>query len=219
MGLETATYINGLVSTNPTAGDPVSQGDDHVRLIKAAVLATFPNITGAVTATHTALNNAATRLLASGTAVASTSGTSIDFTSIPSWVTRVTINLAGVSVSSTSNPLIQIGDAGGIETSGYLGSGTSAGNGQPAAVASYTTGFGLNSATAGNLFHGSIVLTLLDASTNTWACNGNIATSNVAGFLLTAGTKPLSATLDRVRITTVGGADTFDAGTINIMYE
>lgn len=56
MGLETATYINGLNSANPTATDPRSQGDDHLRLIKSTVKATFPNVTGAVTPTHTALN-------------------------------------------------------------------------------------------------------------------------------------------------------------------
>jgi hypothetical protein len=58
MGLETATYINGLVNTNPTAGDPVSQGDDHIRLVKATLLSTFPNVTGAVNTTHTDLNGA-----------------------------------------------------------------------------------------------------------------------------------------------------------------
>lgn len=56
MALETATYISGLVSTNPLSSDPKSQGDDHLRLIKATILATLPNITGAVTATHTELN-------------------------------------------------------------------------------------------------------------------------------------------------------------------
>lgn len=58
MSLETATFINGLVATNPLGSDPISSGDDHIRLIKATVLATFPNITGAVTKTHTQLNNA-----------------------------------------------------------------------------------------------------------------------------------------------------------------
>lgn len=56
MALETATYISGLVATNPLSSDPKSQGDDHLRLIKSTILATFPNITGAVTATHTELN-------------------------------------------------------------------------------------------------------------------------------------------------------------------
>lgn len=57
MGLEAGTYISDLVSANPVAGDSVSQGDDHLRLIKACLLATFPNITGAMTSTHTALND------------------------------------------------------------------------------------------------------------------------------------------------------------------
>lgn len=56
MGLESATYINGLVSSNPTSSDGISAGDDHLRLLKATILATFPNITGAVTPTHTELN-------------------------------------------------------------------------------------------------------------------------------------------------------------------
>jgi hypothetical protein len=57
MALETATYISGLNSSNPTSSDVQSQGDDHLRLIKSTILATFPNITGAVTPTHTNLNN------------------------------------------------------------------------------------------------------------------------------------------------------------------
>lgn len=56
MGLESATYISDLVSTNPAAGDAKSQGDDHIRLLKSAILNTFPSITGAVTPTHTELN-------------------------------------------------------------------------------------------------------------------------------------------------------------------
>ena len=56
MGLETGTYISDLNSSNPVAGDPVNEGDDHLRLIKTTVKATFPSITGAVTATHTELN-------------------------------------------------------------------------------------------------------------------------------------------------------------------
>jgi hypothetical protein len=56
MALETATYINGLVSTNPASSDAPSAGDDHLRLIKATLLATFPNVTGAATPTHTQLN-------------------------------------------------------------------------------------------------------------------------------------------------------------------
>lgn len=56
MSLETGTYISDLVVTNPTSSDPKSQGDDHIRLVKSAVKATFPNVAGAVTPTHAELN-------------------------------------------------------------------------------------------------------------------------------------------------------------------
>jgi hypothetical protein len=56
MALETATYINGLNTANPAATDPLSQADEHLRLIKSTVKATFPNITGAVTATQADLD-------------------------------------------------------------------------------------------------------------------------------------------------------------------
>lgn len=56
MALESATYISDLVSTNPTSSDNLSQGDDHLRLLKSTIKATFPNVSGAVTPTHTELN-------------------------------------------------------------------------------------------------------------------------------------------------------------------
>jgi hypothetical protein len=62
-------------------------------------------------------------------------------------------------------------------------------------------------------------LTLMNAATNLWIASGVLSPTNVAGTIQTAGYKALSATLDRVRITTVGGTDAFDNGTINIMYE
>lgn len=56
MGLESATYVGQLNSSNPAASDQRSQGDDHIRLVKATLLASFPAVTGAVTPTHTELN-------------------------------------------------------------------------------------------------------------------------------------------------------------------
>jgi hypothetical protein len=154
--------------------------------------------------------------IVSGTAQASTSGTSRDFTGIPSWVKRITVMFSGVSTSGTSVPLIQLGDSGGVENTGYLGA---SGNLNGAVYANYTAGFGINGALATNIYQGIVVLALLNASTNTWAASGNIARSDGAGFIVTAGSKSLSGVLDRVRITTVNGTDTFDAGTINILYE
>ena len=62
MALESASFIDGLVATNPTSSDNVSDGDNHIRLIKAAVKATFPNVTGAVSKSHTEINDGITEV-------------------------------------------------------------------------------------------------------------------------------------------------------------
>jgi hypothetical protein len=176
---------------------------------------TLPVGTGTVVANN--VNSA----IVSGTAVASTSGTSIDFTSIPSWVKRVSVIFIGVSTSSTSNLLIQIGDSGGIETTSYASGAWSAN----ATNAGSTIGFILNGGNTINasIFSGSIVLTLANSSSNLWVSTGVLGNSgdpfNNGGASASGGNKALSATLDRVRITTVNGTDTFDAGSINILYE
>ena len=156
----------------------------------------------------------------SATAVASTSGTAIDFTSIPSWVKRITVMFGGVSTSGTSTPwLIQLGDSGGIEATGYLSASGRIAAASAAAVNS-TAGFSINvNNVATNTIHGSMTITLIDSSNNSWVASGAFANSAAADSLSAAGSKSLSATLDRVRITTSGGSDTFDAGSVNIMYE
>ena len=149
-----------------------------------------------------------------GTAVASTSGTAIDFTGIPSWVKRITVIFNGVSTSGTSVPLIQIGDSGGIETTGYASSGSSASG--SVGTGNSTAGFIIYSATAAAISSGHYVLTLIDGTT--WVGSGVFKnTTTVTCF--NAGDKALSGTLDRVRVTTTNGTDTFDLGTINILYE
>lgn len=163
--------------------------------------------------TETLISNAGSITL--GTAVASTSGTSIDFTSIPSGVKRVTINFAGVSTNGTSNLLVQIGDSGGIENSGYISGAT---NDNGTRVTS-TAGFVIASATvAGSIFSGRVVLELLEAAAFTWTSAGQLCETGSGMDGESGGSKSLSAELDRVRITTVGGSDTFDAGAINITY-
>ena len=149
------------------------------------------------------------------TAQASTSGTSIDFTSIPSWVKRITVMFSAVSTSGSSNLLIQIGDSGGIENTGYSSlAGDYNGN-----TAQNTTGFILNRInSSSSIFNGFIVLNLITG--NTFVSNGILAYESAGAYISSsAGSKTLSAQLDRVRITTVNGTDTFDAGSINIMYE
>lgn len=155
------------------------------------------------------------RLLTLGTSVASTSGTSIDFTSIPSWVKRITVMFNGVSTNGSSLPQIQIGTSGGVQTSGYTGCVWQSAN----TTATFSAGFLLNS--VGNSVYvvdGLATLTLLNSSTGLWVysvCLGNQSGAGISG----GGSKTLSGTLDRVRITTVNGTDTFDSGSINILYE
>jgi hypothetical protein len=155
------------------------------------------------------------QLIQQGTAVASTSGTSIDFTSIPSWVKRITVMFSGVSTNGSSAVQVQLGDAGGIENSGYLHS--FANTSSSVASTNFTSGFGISIGDAGAVRHGVISLNLIGS--NIWACSMVIGRSDAAAGGNGAGSKTLSDTLDRVRITTVNGTDTFDAGTINIMWE
>lgn len=150
---------------------------------------------------------------------ASTSGTSIDFTGIPAGTKRITIMFKGVSTNGTSNPLIQIGDSGGIENTGYLGSGYGSATGVVPVISNYTSGFGFVSGDSANVLHGTIVLTLENSAAFSWICNGQFSASNAALTFLTSGSKSTSAELDRVRITTVNGTDAFDAGAISITYE
>jgi hypothetical protein len=154
-------------------------------------------------------------VLTSGTAVASTSGTSIDFTSIPSWVKRITVMFAGVTTNGTSAYLLQIG-AGSVASTGYVAFGSY--NGASNAGQSSTAGFPIFSDTAGQTMQGNIMLCLLNSSDGTWSGSGTLGASN-SYTRMTGGYKTLSGTLDRVRLTTAGGVNTFSAGTINILYE
>jgi hypothetical protein len=152
---------------------------------------------------------ARSRNIVQGTAVASTSGTSIDFTSIPSWVKRITVMFRGVSTNGTASLQIQLGDSEGIENTGYVSSTNS--------TSSSTTGLLVTAGTgAANNYQGSAIISLL--GTNAWVYQ-SVLSRNDASTFFSAGSKELSATLDRIRITTFNGTDTFDAGSINILYE
>ena len=142
----------------------------------------------------------------------SATGTSVDFTGIPSWVKRITVMFNGVSTSGTSNLLIQIG-AGSVTTSGYVSTAyTSVG------AASSTAGFIATQAiTAATSQTG--LATIVTLGSNLWIAASSLGFSNTSIGNTGNGNITLGGTLDRVRITTVNGTDTFDAGTINILYE
>ena len=136
------------------------------------------------------------------------SGTAVDFTGIPSWVKRITVMFEGVSLTANDDIIVQIGDSGGIESSGYT-SGS-------ASLVNSTIGYILRYGLGTRILNG--MMDISNLTLNTWVSthSGNIGlSSDIYG----AGSKSLSSTLDRIRITTVNGTDTFDAGTINISYE
>jgi len=175
---------------------------------------TSPTMSGAVVSTM------ASSVITSQTSVASTSGTSITFTSIPSWVKRITVMLSGVSTSSTSRVLVQLGVVGvvPVTATGYLGAVVQTQDAGTPTGFNFSTGFctdGAANATA--VRYGQIVMTLLTG--NTWVESGVIGRSDAATTSTSGGSIALSGTLDRVVITTINGTDTFDAGTINILYE
>ena len=149
-----------------------------------------------------------------GTAVASTSGTSIDFTSIPSWVKRVTVMFNEVSTNGTSNRLIQVGTSGGVTSTGYVSSSSVIFS--AVSTSSYTTGFGMAVDNSSAVVSGQMVIT--NVSGNIWVSSHVIKFSGGA-TAVGGGSISLGATLDRVRITNVNGTDTFDAGSINILFE
>jgi len=155
-----------------------------------------------------------------GTAVASTSGTSISFTSIPSWCKRVTMILSGVSVTGTQVMQVQLGTGGVATTSGYAATAGVVVTANVTSVNTITTGFAFNNSGGGGAtqtWSGLVNLVLLTG--NTWVCSARVVDTTNARLGSGGGVISLSGVLDNVRLTTVGGTDTFDAGTINIMYE
>jgi hypothetical protein len=153
--------------------------------------------------------------ITASTAVASTSGTAILFTGIPSWVKRITIMFQGASTTGTSIIQVQIG-SGSVLTSGYSGFygyvATSTAAGGPT-----STGFAFQSTNANNNISGVVRISNLNG--NAWVAEVNAGSPGANATNIGGGSVSLSGALDRVNITTVNGTDTFDAGTINIMWE
>jgi len=213
--------LNGNTSGSVTLSSPAVSG---------TTILTLPTTTDTLvgkTTTDTLTNKTLTSpaidgtptgvgVLTSGTAVASTSGTSIDFTSIPSWVKRITVMFDVVSTNSTSAVIVKLGTSGGIVSSGYLSSAsfssTSVGSAQATTGLILTTGGVATNTRTG-------LMTIVNISGTTWVSNGNGAFTDSAATFYCGGKLALGGTLDRIRITTVNGTDTFDTGSINILYE
>ena len=153
-------------------------------------------------------------VITSGTANTA-SGTSVDFTSIPSWVKRVTVTFFNVSTTGTNNKLIQLIHSGGTVVSSGYRSAASRFDGSALSEAASTAGFLINSILAADDHYGSYILTNVNG--NVWSGIGSVTYSG--GFISSCGGVSIASTLTGIRITTTGGTDTFDAGTINILYE
>jgi hypothetical protein len=199
MGVKLVSASGGSVEINPPA-------------TASSFTATMPAGTGNVVVAG--INSAIT----AATAQASTSGTSIDFTGIPSLVKRITVMFNGVSTNGSSLVQVQAG-SGSFATTGYLSAAANIPNAATPVAAGSTTGMvvmGGNAATI--IFSG--VFSLSNISGNAWVYSSTCGRSDAAIPLVGGGNTPtLSGTLDRIRITTVNGTDTFDAGTINILME
>jgi len=134
------------------------------------------------------------------TAVSPTSGSTVDFTSIPSTVKKITVVLNGISISTTADIGIRLGDSGGVETTGYT------------CTDGDTTLFYMGNIGAAGTLSG--LATIANVSGNIWVMSYSSSDSTTPNG---CGTKTLSGTLDRVQLVTASG--TFDAGTVNVLYE
>ena len=152
-----------------------------------------------------------------GTAQATTSGTSFTFSSIPSWVKRVTVMFDSVSTNGASRVMVQLGDAGGVEDTGYLASCTAVIEGSAISGTAITTGFPIAYGSDGTARTGALIITNMGG--NKWVAQGVMINNTASSSSQTAGVKTLSDTLTQIRIIAFNGTDAFDAGAVNVMYE
>jgi hypothetical protein len=144
------------------------------------------------------------------------SGSSVNFTGIPSWVKRITFEMRQVSFAAAGVARVQLGTSSGLTTTGYS-SGTVAITAAPGVtVTAITNGIAGFTATDGtSSIVGTVVITLLD--TDTWVSNGMVFRANDNILMTSNGHIALSGTLDRISL--VATTSTFDAGTVNVLYE
>ncbi len=243
-GTTTGTYPSGVVAATTgivtldrqTAAEAVmtlraaGSGRVFIRLLAATAWGSWREVLTGPAAFGTAgqvprVNSGATALeytagIVLQTPVTASGQTSIPFTGVPSWVNRINVHFVGLSTSGTSNVTVRIGDSGGVENTGYSGSSSAVGNGVTPATITFTTGFAISFGTADtSAATRSGTMTLQRVTGNTWACSSVVGLGNAAVTSMTGGDKTLSDVLTQLAITTVGGTDTFDVGSVSISWE
>lgn len=209
------TSLSGL-----TTALSIAQGGTGQTSASNAINALLPSQTG----------NAGLVLITNGTTAswgspltvgASTtlSGTATDITGIRSGARRITVNFVLASTNGTSAIALQLGDSGGIETTGYVSGCASIDGTNATSAITVTAAFALVTASvAAAQYSGTVVLTRVDAATNAWVAHSSLSADNGLGYFQN-GRKLLSAELDRLRITTLTGVNTFDGGSVTITVE
>jgi len=196
-------------------GTEVSSGEGKLELKTTTSGTSAAKVTvaanGAVTLASPELSNLAVELQ---TAVATTSGTAFNFTGIPATVKRINVLFNEVSTNGSSPVIIRLGDAGGIETSGYISNSWTANTNNIASTAGFHLG-----GSGGGTWERSGIATISTISSNRWIFTYLGSAGSAGGAEVAGGSKSTSATLDRLQITTINGSDAFDAGSVNISWE
>ena len=218
-----------IISAGTTSGTALNFSGDTSGVLQLATNGTTTAITvdtsqnvliggaSAQTGAKLAVTGGIQGTIKSGTAV-SVSGASIDFTSLPSWIKRITVIFSSVTTSGTSLPLIQLGTSAGVITSGYSSASTNLQNASTVSTSSSGSGFQIFKNVGAQTIIGAFRISNIDG--NAWVCDGSwCSTSNAVVLGTTNGNISLAGALTSVRITTTNGTDTFSAGTINILQE
>ena len=206
------TSTSGLVQTADASGVLQLQSNGVTGLTVEA------NASITVSGNLTTARGAVTSLVTE-TAKNSTTGTSVDFTGIPSWAKRVTLMLNGVSTNGTSIMQVQLG-AGTIQNTGYEAEATGFQGAALLVSGVYTSGFPLGGDNrAADLLSGTMVFTSFGSNIWIGSCAGGANNGGTGRTFHGGGRVTLTGTLDRIRLTTTNGTDTFDTGSVNIMYE
>ena len=209
--------VNGnTISSTDTAGDIVLAPDTSGNLVLDGL--NWPQADGA--ANQIVRTDGAAQLswetnIVIGTSQATTSGTEFDFTGLPAGIKRVRVFFSGVSLSgATDDILVQLGDAGGFETTGYVSTATTF-----AVITSSTAGYLVKMAGAATSLTGIMDLHRFTEASELWVASHScvLAAGTVVG--IGSGSHTLSDVLTQIRITRSGTTDTFDAGDVNIQYE